>query len=531
MPTKFSSAGLLYVYLNGYEDNRKLFVQQFDTYRYMGEELYYRIMEAANLADENEKYIQVFAIVGPKYKADIVISTFENEMKANFQKIIDNKRIKTNTQKVDSTGNDFFRCVQEFYCTQPNHFPKRVYRDYGDIVVGGICCNHMSNEKGDSIIGEVISLWLEREQPELCGKQVMTRSFFMRDFVERKAIAVLPDTETGLWRLVFEGGHQLFLSEGAPYMKETLRPNDLGTFCSSNFQSILLNPICAYGKWFDPNDICEEWHKVFLYLCAVSNIGWNQISIGKVYEEFLEFLENNICQTMDAPAYISKEQYCDLLLIQVNTFREFLKGNDELVISKDLLQTLNSRYVYLPYLWPLIKPTSPKGVFSPHKPHEMIDKALNETDTYRKGALWEDVASYILNNIVGWNITGRRIRTGSQEIDLSVANCSLDDKLWQLGAYVLIECKNWNTHVDIHQIRNIAHISTMKGNKTAILFASNGITTDAQAEIQRLTASNLNIICITANNLRNLYSVEDCRNLVLDRWENLQNSIEIETII
>lgn len=151
MPTKFSSAGLLYVYLNGYEENEKLFVQQFDSYRYIGDELYYKIMERAKLADEDKNIVHVFAVVGPKEKTDAVISIFESEMKDNFQKILDNKRIKTRTQKLDNVGNDFFHCVQAFYCAQPNHFLKRVYHDYGDVVFGGICCNHMSNEKGDSV--------------------------------------------------------------------------------------------------------------------------------------------------------------------------------------------------------------------------------------------------------------------------------------------------------------------------------------------------------------------------------------------
>ena len=78
---------------------------------------------------------------------------------------------------------------------------------------------------------------------------------------------------------------------------------------------------------------------------------------------------------------------------------------------------------------------------------------MQEKDTHKKGILWEDVSAYVLSSIAGWKITGRRIRTGAHEIDISIANISLDDQLWQLGAYILVECKNWNTHVDIHQIR------------------------------------------------------------------------------
>lgn len=144
---------------------------------------------------------------------------------------------------------------------------------------------------------------------------------------------------------------------------------------------------------------------------------------------------------------------------------------------------------------------------------------------------WENVAEYVLNSVEGWKITGKRIRAGAQEIDLSVANISLDDELWQMGAYILIECKNWKKHVGIQQIRNIAHISSMKGNKTAILFTANGITSDSQEEIQRLAMTNIYIICITAVELKQLQSAVECKKLILDKWKSLQDSIEVSGII
>ena len=52
---------------------------------------------------------------------------------------------------------------------------------------------------------------------------------------------------------------------------------------------------------------------------------------------------------------ISKEQYYKVLLIHIENYRAFLKGEDEVVNSKDLYQTLNTRYVYLPYLQELVK--------------------------------------------------------------------------------------------------------------------------------------------------------------------------------
>lgn len=163
----------------------------------------------------------------------------------------------------------------------------------------------------------------------------------------------------------------------------------------SNLQSILLNPIYAYGKWFQPNDICEEWHKVFLYLCAISETEWNTATIRKAYEKFLEFLETNICEITDAPPMLSKEKYAAILLVHITNFRNFLKGEDEPVISKDLHQTLNSRYVYLPYLWQIVNPVLPQKTFSYKILQELMDCSRTEKDTYIKGVLWEDVAAYV----------------------------------------------------------------------------------------------------------------------------------------
>lgn len=531
MGTLFSSAGLLYVYLSGYQEEEIIYIQQINTYQYVGNELCYRIMKTVEMLSEEENIIHVFGIVGSKEKVKSAYTTFEEGIKENYQRILSNKKIKINTNKLDRVGNNFYSCVQQVFFGKCVYIPKKLYFDYDDFIFCGMYGSHMYDEEADFVADAVVSLWIERENPMLCGQQLITKSFFLKDFAGRKTIVALPETETGLWRYIFEGGHQLILSENFTYSKETFHPNDMGVFCSSNIQSVLLNPIYAYGKCFHPNDICEEWHKVFLYLCAISEIEWNLFDIRNVYEKFLGFLEKNICLTMKIPPKISKEEYCKVLLLHIIKYRAFLRGEDELVISKDLHQTLESRYVYLPYLWSLINPTILQSSFSYITLQELVDCALQETDSYKKGMFWEDTAAYVLNNVEGWKITGRRIRAGAQEIDLSVVNISLDNELWQLGAYILVECKNWKKRVNIHHIRNIAYISNMKGNKTTILFAANGVTLNSQKEIYRLAMNNIYIICITAIDLNILQSAKDCKKLVLNKWNSLQNNIEISNII
>lgn len=188
---------------------------------------------------------------------------------------------------------------------------------------------------------------------------------------------------------------------------------------------------------------------------------------------------------------------------------------------------MNSKYVYLPYLWSLVPHTETQIDFSPLILHNMIKKAMNTSDTYKKGALWEDAVAYVLQTIPEWKITGRRTRTKSQEIDISMANFSLDDALWKLGAFILVECKNWHSRTNLPQIRNIAHISNMKGNKTVILFSAEGVTKNAEEEINRLLSEGLSIICVTAADLLQIQKASDCKNLILSHWKELQNALHI----
>ena len=508
-----------------------LHIEQIDTYSYIGDELYNKIMEISEVMTQNENSIHVFGVIGIEKKVNYVYTILEEGIKKNFDRILNNRKIKIGTKNLDSIGNHFYRCVQEFYCDKLHYLPKKMVFNFDDASFYGIYGSSMNDKQAYDVVNEIVSCWIEQEKPLICGKQLITRSFFLKDFVGRKLITAMPETESNSWRLIFEGGHQLNINENLLYSKGTLNPNDLGVFCTSNVQSVLLNPIYAYGKWFYPNDICEEWHKVFLYLCAVSEYEWNLSNMGNVYRRFLKFLEENICLTMKVDPLISKEQYYKVLLIHIENYRAFLKGEDEVVNSKDLYQTLNTRYVYLPYLQELVKQENLQHSFSCFELQKEIDCALQETDIYKKGKKWENVAEYVLNSVEGWKITGKRIRAGAQEIDLSVANISLDDELWQMGAYILIECKNWKKHVGIQQIRNIAHISSMKGNKTAILFTANGITSDSQEEIQRLAMTNIYIICITAVELKQLQSAVECKKLILDKWKSLQDSIEVSGII
>ena len=98
MPQLFSSAGLLYLYIYGYEENEMLYVQQIDTYHYISDNLYNEIIKTAQIASQNENVVHIFAVIGSKNKTNFVFSIIENEMKINIERIISGKRIKSDTR-------------------------------------------------------------------------------------------------------------------------------------------------------------------------------------------------------------------------------------------------------------------------------------------------------------------------------------------------------------------------------------------------------------------------------------------------
>ena len=92
---------------------------------------------------------------------------------------------------------------------------------------------------------------------------------------------------------------------------------------------------------------------------------------------------------------------------------------------------------------------------------------------------------------------------------------------------------NWRCikHVGIKEIRNTAYICDMKGCKTAVIFAVNGVTRDAQGEIERLSKVNLQILCITKEELLLLNSNQDCTDLLLRKLFENKSFSENEILV
>lgn len=97
-----------------------------------------------------------------------------------------------------------------------------------------------------------------------------------------------------------------------------------------------------------------------------------------------------------------------------------------------------------------------------------------------------------------------------------------------MGAYILVECKNWKAKVGIEVIRGLSHISELKGNKTTFLFTVNGISQNAQDEIERLVVNGKYILHITKKELQDIKSRKECYELLVRKWDELRDRAEEE---
>ena len=470
---EMGSCGLIFLYLAGQkEENGGLMLRKVDSCQdildFSGQ---VRVLqeEVSDGAD-----IELFCILGRSERVEKIFSVIDRQIQDNFQRILKEEEIELENEELDFFAREFSVLIQEhIFCGEYVRYPRSCVWSFGEWELAGFWAGLGPEDEGHLLADSAVSLWMSYEKPMLFGKQMMIQSFELRDLSGRKILGAVPEPDSGQWYLLLEGGRKLRLGEEVPYIGERAGMRDFGDATVTAVDTIINNPVYAYGELYEPQELFEEWHKVFLYLLALSDKEWTSENIAPVYEKFLDFVKEHICLCHKVPAFLEKGMFAECLAINVENLRGFLKGREEPVVSKELLKLLNSRYVYIPYLWEALKKELPGAVcerqipeFAPERLKKYLCSA-EEGTAYEKGVRWEKAAEYYVQQICGLRITGKRVKTGFQEIDLSAVNVSLDSRLWEMGSYILIECKNWSEKAGIEVIRTLVHICAYKGNKTA----------------------------------------------------------------
>jgi len=152
---------------------------------------------------------------------------------------------------------------------------------------------------------------------------------------------------------------------------------------------------------------------------------------------------------------------------------------------------------------------------------DAVEKAASADD---KGRTLEELSSRLFASVAGFTVTGR-VRTETEEIDITVLNDSTEARLRREGALILAECKNWsgkcgkNEFVLFHQkVENRSRRCTL-----GFLISWNGFSQTITKEMLRGSREEFLVVPITGEDIRMAVRSGDFAAALLRCWDQAVN--------
>lgn len=254
----------------------------------------------------------------------------------------------------------------------------------------------------EEILNNIVNFWLDKEEPQPYGKQILINSFLLRDFYGRRIIGAFCSYENGGWNFLLDGGIKLSLNQQGRHLNTNVTSEDFSKWTQGEISNMLNNPCYAYGIFLEPISLFYEWQRSLIYRLAAIPIKEIPISIlEKIYDEFLEFIKEEVCEWQSCPTIVSKNKGLEVLNIEIENMRNALKGKEQSVTYKNSIIALGNRYIYMPVIQDIIEKyfdDFPKENYEESKLKELLEQ-LDKDNNYDKGLAMEEVAKYFLETI------------------------------------------------------------------------------------------------------------------------------------
>jgi hypothetical protein len=154
----------------------------------------------------------------------------------------------------------------------------------------------------------------------------------------------------------------------------------------------------------------------------------------------------------------------------------------------------------------------------------LVDAVENARSADDKGRTLEELCSRLFASVPGFTVTGR-LRTETDEIDISVLNDSSDARLRREGALILAECKNWtgkcgkNEFVTFHaKLENRSQRCTL-----GFLISWNGFSSTVTKEMLRGSREQILVVPMTGGDIRAAVRSGDFSKVLLECWDKAVN--------
>ena len=155
----------------------------------------------------------------------------------------------------------------------------------------------------------------------------------------------------------------------------------------------------------------------------------------------------------------------------------------------------------------------------------LVDAVESAASADDKGRMLEELCSRLFSSVPGFTVTGR-IRTETEEIDISVLNDSAEPRLRREGAIILAECKNWtskcgkNEFVIFHQkLENRSQRCSL-----GVLISWNGFAQTVSKEMLRGSRESTLLVPMTGEDVRQAVRTGDFMAALVKCWDNAVNT-------
>ena len=151
---------------------------------------------------------------------------------------------------------------------------------------------------------------------------------------------------------------------------------------------------------------------------------------------------------------------------------------------------------------------------------KLVERIETATSTDDKGRSLEELASRLFAQVPGFAVTGR-IRTTTEEIDISIVNDATEPRLRRESALILAECKNWTSKCGKDEF--VIFREKLENRKRrcsfGFLISWNGFTSTVTKEILRGSREETLIVPITGQNIRSAVRSGDVLKELVSCWD------------
>ena len=155
---------------------------------------------------------------------------------------------------------------------------------------------------------------------------------------------------------------------------------------------------------------------------------------------------------------------------------------------------------------------------------ESLDSLVDAVETAKssddKGRTLEELCSRLFSSVAGFSVTGR-VRTETEEIDITVLNDSPEPRLRREGAVILAECKNWTGKCGKNELVLFQQkVENRRGRSSlGVLISWNGFADTITKEMLRGSHDDILVVPMTGEDIRFVVREGNFANVLLRCWD------------